>query len=64
MNTMKVIVDEETCIGCGACESVCPDVFYMEDEKAKVKEGVDFAAFKEAIDEAVSSCPVECITIQ
>jgi ferredoxin len=61
---MNVIVDEETCIGCGACESVCPDVFYLEDEKAKIKSDVDFEAFKASIDEAVTSCPVECIKIE
>ena len=24
---MKVIVDNERCIGCGACQAICPDVF-------------------------------------
>jgi ferredoxin len=34
---MKAFVDRDVCIGCGICESVCPDVFLMDDEgKAKV----------------------------
>jgi ferredoxin len=61
---MKIRVDEETCIGCGACESVCPDVFYLEEEKAKIKSDVDYEAFKDAIQEAVTSCPVECIFVE
>jgi ferredoxin len=61
---MKIRVDEETCIGCGACESVCPDVFYLEEEKAKIKGGVNYDAFKDQIQEAVTSCPVECIFVE
>jgi len=34
---MKVVVDEETCIGCGLCEETCPEVFEMNDDKARVK---------------------------
>ena len=34
---MKVTVDVDACIGCGVCESVCPDVFKINDEgKAEV----------------------------
>ena len=29
---MKVIVDKDTCIGCGLCCGVCPEVFSMDDE--------------------------------
>ena len=34
---MRVTVDEETCIGCGLCAETCPEVFEMNDEKARVK---------------------------
>ena len=61
---MKIIINEEECIGCGACESVCPDVFYMEEEKALLKEGADLEANKDCIEEAKTSCPVECITVE
>jgi ferredoxin len=36
----------------------------MEDEKALVKEDADLEANKDAIDEAVSSCPTECIIVE
>ena len=29
---MKANVDKDTCIGCGACPSICPEVFSMDDD--------------------------------
>jgi len=29
---MKAIVDEARCLGCGVCESTCPEVFEMSDD--------------------------------
>ena len=29
---MKANVDKNTCIGCGACTSICPEVFSIEDD--------------------------------
>ncbi len=58
---MVVKVDEETCIGCGVCESICPEVFQMGDDgKAKVlkPEGADCAQ------EAADACPTGSITIE
>ena len=34
---MKFKVDEELCIGCGACEGSCPEVFELIDDVSKVK---------------------------
>jgi ferredoxin len=61
---MKVNIDLDACIGCGACEATCPEVFYMEDDKALLVEGVDLAANADGIQEAVESCPVECIEVE
>ena len=36
---MRAIVDEETCIGCGRCVEICPDVFELEGEIAINKIG-------------------------
>ena len=40
---MRAIVDEETCIGCGRCVEICPEVFELEGELAvnKIGEGND-----------------------
>ncbi len=57
-----VIIDTEECIGCESCVELCPDIFGFneDDEKAFVilPEGGD----EECIDEAIETCPVECIT--
>ena len=29
---MKARVDKDTCIGCGLCPSICPEVFELTDE--------------------------------
>jgi len=58
---MKVLVNSN-CIGCGLCESVCPEVFEMNDEglAQAINEPVPDAAESTA-QEALESCPVEAI---
>ncbi|MCK4634870.1 MAG: ferredoxin [Candidatus Aenigmarchaeota archaeon] len=58
---MKVGVNKEKCIGCGACVSVCPDVFEMSDDgKSEVKKKeCDLDCCKEAKD----VCPVDAISL-
>jgi ferredoxin len=52
-------VDENQCIGCGLCVSLCDEVFEMNsNNKAKVKAQKKLPCVKEAID----SCPVSAIT--
>ncbi|MCK4226745.1 ferredoxin [candidate division WOR-3 bacterium] len=56
-------IDEEICIGCELCVTVCPEVFEMgDDDKAYVKnpEGCDTCDCEEAAD----SCPVDAITLE
>ena len=56
-----VKVDQETCIGCGACAQTCKEVFEMGDDgKSHVKKGAkgDAACVQEAID----NCPVDAIS--
>jgi ferredoxin len=33
---MKVKVNEDSCIGCGACQSICENVFEINDEGVPV----------------------------
>ena len=57
----RVVIDDDECVGCQSCVELCPDVFgFNEDtEKAEVlqAEGGD----EDCIEEAIDSCPVECI---
>ena len=57
----RVYIDEEECIGCGTCEEICPDVFKLNDatEKAEVIESE--GSPENLIEEAIESCPVECM---
>ncbi|MFA6322175.1 MAG: ferredoxin [Candidatus Buchananbacteria bacterium] len=57
----KPIVDQNLCIGCGSCESICPAVFKLNDGKAQVIDGADYEANAAAIQDAISSCPVNAI---
>ncbi len=58
---MKYRVNE-TCIGCGLCVSLCPEVFHMTDAdvaqapEEDVPEGAEATAM-----EAKDSCPVEAV---
>jgi ferredoxin len=54
-------VDQEACTGCELCNQICPDVFEMNDEGlAEVKNPQ--GASEDEIQEAIDSCPAECIS--
>jgi ferredoxin len=57
----KVSIDEEECIGCGTCEEVCPGVFKLNEETDKAEVINQGGAPENQIEEAIESCPVECI---
>ena len=57
---MAKITVNESCIGCGACTGVAPDVFEMNDEGLASVVGDDVASAKEAAE----SCPVEAIEVE
>ena len=61
--SMKAVVNESTCVGCGLCADTCPAVFEMADGVAKVI--VPEVAIGDADDcrKAAENCPVEAITI-
>lgn len=61
---MKAFVDENTCISCGLCEGVCPEVFSLETGVSVAIEGQVAAEFEDATREACESCPVTAISIE
>lgn len=62
---MKVTIDQDLCIGCGLCESVCPQIFTIgKNEKAEVHENVDPAPYASEVEEAADGCPVSAITVE
>lgn len=61
---MKAEILKDTCIGCGACEAICPDVFEIGEEGiAEVKKDIKDED-KELVQEASNMCPTEAIQIK
>lgn len=57
--TVKI---NDSCIGCGACESICDAVFSIED-RAVVNESA-VADNIDSVKEAADACPVGAIEIE
>lgn len=60
---MKAHVDKESCIGCGLCETTCPEVFTMEGDVAVVKANPVPVEVEDTCQEAADDCPVQAITL-
>lgn len=66
---VKINIDHDLCIGCGTCESICPEVFEVRDDgKSHVKESVDLENVDETllagIKDAEDSCPEQAIIVK
>ena len=62
---MKLKVNQEACIGCGACVATAEDLFEINDEglsQAKVEEVPK--DYEEEAQEAADSCPVNAIEVE
>jgi len=63
----KPIVDQDVCVGCGACAATCSTAFRLVPsenggEVSEVVEGADFSA--PCVEEAVIGCPVGAISTE
>lgn len=61
---MKAIVNKDTCIGCGACQAICPEIFNFDDEG--IMEAKDSCIEDKYIDDVLDAkdgCPVDAIDI-
>lgn len=61
---MKVYVENESCIGCGLCVSLCSDVFKIGDSgksEIKIENSSDFES---EIKQCVEACPVNAIKVE
>ncbi len=56
-----VVLDEECCVGCGACAELCPEVFEMNEDGEKAHVILPEGGSEECIEEAITTCPNECI---
>lgn len=60
----KVSIEEDVCIGCETCVELCNDIFAFNEETNKAYVIKEEGGDAECIDEAIASCPVECISYQ
>lgn len=59
---MKVIVEQDLCIGCGLCISTCEEVFHWnDDDKAEAIETDVPGDLEQDVQEAIDSCPTSAI---
>jgi ferredoxin len=59
---LKVVLDEECCVGCGSCAELCPEVFEMDADTEKAHVILPEGGNEECIEEAMASCPDDCIS--
>lgn len=60
---MKITINEEACIGCGACHDICESVFDIGDNGlAFVKNDINIEDNKDDILDAIESCPTSAIS--
>lgn len=59
---MKVKVNKDACIGCGACAAICDKVFELDDEGlSTVKKEEVPKEEEQAVKDAIESCPTGAI---
>ncbi len=57
----EVTIELDECIGCEACVETCPSVFGFDEDEVKAYILEDANHDEECVDEAIASCPAECI---
>jgi len=61
---MRVIVDEDLCLGCGVCEELAPEVFSMANEPfAEVLVDPVPEMYEDDVRQSVEGFPEEAIII-
>jgi len=62
---MKATINRDTCIGCGLCVDMCPEVFALDDKSIAIVNASSVPSESEEMcRDAAGSCPVEAIGIE
>ncbi len=59
----KAFVDQDNCISCGLCVSICPAVFRF-NSSGKSEAYDPSGASEKDIQQAIDGCPVQCISLE
>ena len=63
--TLRVHVDYDRCTGVGACEAVCPEVFFMRDDGLpEVLEREPHETLWAAVERAEEACPDAAVILE
>jgi ferredoxin len=57
----RVVIDKEECLGCESCVELCSEVFTFNESEQKAEVAMPEGGPEDCIEEAIETCPVECI---
>ena len=58
----KVVVDASTCVGCGLCEQLCPEIFKLDSDGIAQVKGSECSQHN--LSEIADQCPVDAIKVE
>ncbi len=62
---MKVKVNQDACIGCGACVAICEEQFEINEEGlSEAKEEEVKTELEESVRNAAETCPTSAIEVE
>lgn len=63
MSNKVVKIDQKKCIGCNTCPLIDPDTFELDNTTYKAKVKQQPVEITDKVNLAVTSCPVEAISV-
>ena len=58
----KITIDASTCVGCGLCEQLCPEIFKLGSDGIAQVKGSECSQHN--LSEIAQQCPVEAIKVE